>query len=165
MNNNQQYNDYLNKFINKKNNNFIQNKDILSNFQHGNTKNIKFNNLGYKNKSKYKTNYINYINKNKNKFNSNKKEKVDINAVNNNIQYFKLNNKKNNFIIKVNNNINRYKHKKVNSFNKENNKICENEHFSYKILPKTINKSIDKNLILIRQSNEQFSMNNFRINL
>ena len=163
LNNNQQYNDYLNKFINKKNNNFIQKKDILSNFQQGKTKNIKFNNLGYKNKSKYKTNYINNVNKSKNKFYSNKKEKVDINEVNNNINYFKLNKKKNNFIIKVNNNINWYKHKKVNSFNEENNKICENEHFSYKILPKPNNKSIDKNLILIRQLNEQFSMNNYRI--
>ena len=164
-NNNQLYNDYLNKFVNIKKNGIKNKKGInFSNIQN----NIISKNIGNKNKSKNKNNYTKFVNKKKssNRCSSNKNDKLCINEVNNNnnIKYLKLITKIQNNLIKGKDNMNIQKHKKTNSFNEEYNKICKNEHFSLNKIPKKINLKKNNNLLLIRQANEQFSVNNnFRI--
>lgn len=154
--------DYLNKFINK-NSNVISKNNSLSQFKIKKPYNSQINSYGEKNKNKYKTNYINYIN-NKNKKNSrfNINPVLNINEVNRNIKYFKLNNpkiKNDNIPIEDKNKKN-YKNIQKKVFSEEYNIICTNEHFSFDKKP--IKSKDIKKFLLIKQSNEQFSMNNFR---
>lgn len=142
------YNEFLNKFIPK--NSIIKGKN-----------NLKKPN----NKNKYKINYINYIN-NRNNSKSNLNSKINISEVNKTIKYFKLNKRiKNNnnvdLTLKIKNNLKNEKNKNIRSFIEENNIICGNGNFSLKKSKQNIN-DIKKKLILIRQSNEQFSMNSYR---
>ena len=142
------YNEFLNKFITK--NSIIKGKN-----------NLKKPN----NKNKYKINYINYIN-NRNNSKSNLNSKIKISEVNKTIKYFKLNKRiKNNnnvdLTLKIKNNLKNEKNKNIRSFIEENNIICGNGNFSLKKSKQNIN-DIKKKLFLIRQSNEQFSMNSYR---
>ena len=144
------YNNFLNKFIIKNNNT-----------------NEKNNPKENKNKYKNKINYLYFIN-NRNNSQTIFNTKVNINELNKTIKYFKLNKKiKNNnnvnLSLKANNHIKKEKNKNKSehSFIEEKNIICKNGNFFLKISSQNI-KDIKKKLILIRQSNEQFSMNNYR---
>ena len=155
--NNKLYKDFLHKFINIKNNGTINKKAILLNLQN----NIKYKNYDNKKKSKDRNNHFNNVNKNKNKSNSKEKNKLNISEINNNLKNLKLNNQKYNYLVEEKENVNDSKNKKINSFNEEYNKICENEHFCFdKTPPKTNINNRNNDLLLIRQANEQFSMNN-----
>ena len=155
--NNKLYKDFLHKFINIKNNGTMNKKAILLNLQN----NIKYKNYDYKKKSKDRNNHFNNVNKNKNKSNSKEKNKLNISEINNNLKYLKLNNQKYNYLVEEKENVNDSKNKKINSFNEEYNKICENEHFCFdKTPPKTNINNRNNDLLLITQVNEQFSMNN-----
>ena len=142
------YNEFLNRFI-------INNSTI----------NGKNNSKKPNKKNNYKINYVNYIN-NRNNNKPNLNSKVDISEINKTIKYFKLNKRiKNNnnvdLTLKIKNNIKNEKNKNIRSFIEENNIICENGNFSLKKSKQNI-CDIKKKLILIRQSNEQFSMNSYR---
>ena len=139
----QLYSHYLNKFIYNKNKNQYQN-------------------INYKNK--YRTNNINK--KTNNFLKTNYNLKVNIHAVNRNIKFFKLNTKiKNLNKVKSIDNLNKNKIKinKRYSYNKEEdrNKIYQNERFYYHRTPIKYMKEKDK-LILIKQTNDVFSMNSYR---
>ena len=165
--NKKNYKDFLNKFINKKN--IIPYNDSITKFhikQPYNSQNIICNTE--KNKNKYKTNYMtSYSNKNKNNSNLKINPRLNIDDANRNITYFKLNKKiKNNISTSIEEKRKKYKYKnknkKINYYNEDNHKIFENEHFSFDKIS-TRNKDTKDKIILIKQSNIQFSMNNFRI--
>ena len=177
INYSQIYPDYSKIIIPPKNNqnNIIEkNKKIskLTKNKPYNNQYIQINNYLEKNRNKYKTNYLNYINKRSNK--SNISFKININEVNKNIRYFKINKSINcdnyNSSLKEKDNLckdkfnKNNKKRRTNSFIEENNKICENGHFSFEKISKNNNNSneIKNKLILIKQVNEQFSMNNFK---
>ena len=162
--------DNLNIFISKKSKNNEKKKRLTknnNNIQPYISQYAIKNNYLESNKNKYKKNYINYINnKNKKRFNrSYINTKININEVNRNLNFLKLSKIKNDKKVNLKQYINiNNKNRKSHSFLDEKNKICENEHFCFEnIFKKNKDRDIKNKIFLIRQSNENFSMNNYKI--
>ena len=164
--------EYLNIFIPKKNKN-RENKKILSQFnniQPYNSQDTKKNKNKENNKNIYITKYIYNINNNIKKFFNRSfnrtyiNTKININEVYRNLKFFKLcKNIKNSNLINLKQYINvNNKNRKSHSVFNENNQICENEQFSLKNIFKK-NNDLKNKIILIRQSNENFSMKNYKV--
>ena len=175
-NNSTNYNLDINKYNKYKNNKGNLNLFILNKnkYKEKNKRLINDNNIHpYNSQYSKKNNYLesqkniyknNIKNKNKRISRTYINTKININDVNKNLNFFKLSkNIKNDNLVNLKQYINiNNKNRKSHSFFDEKNKICENVHFSFQNIFKK-NKDIKNKILLLRQSNENFSMNNIKI--